>query len=154
MLLALLLRIAKSRTALDILDAHAGTERRAVGAHDILVGEFEHEPVLRLLAPLDELALEVVVLPGHLIKLDVPAYDTLLEESVAICIATVEIYRAYQCLEGVARDEAVMRMIDMRRLYEFDQPYLLGYAVEAATLHNLATYRGEEALPLASEVMV
>ena len=90
-LLALLLGIAEAGAELEPLDAYAAAEGGAVGAHGVLVHEFEHDAVLRLLAPLDELALEVVVLLGYLLEVDVFAYEAMFEETVAPGIATVEV---------------------------------------------------------------
>ena len=153
-LLALLLGLAEAGAELEPLDAYAAAEGGAVGAHGVLVHEFEHDAVLRLLAPLDELALEVVVLLGHLLEVDVLAYQLMQEEAVAPGIATVEVDGAHQCLEGVAGNEAVVGAVDMGGLYETDQPCLLGNAVEAAALHYLAAHGGEEALFLAGELVV
>ena len=47
-----------------------------------------------------------------------------------------------------------MGVINVVRLYQLDQANLLGYAVEAASLHYFAAHRGEESLLLAREVMV
>ena len=138
-LLALFLGVAEARAALDALDAHTGAEGGAIGAYDVLIGELKGYLILCLLTPLDELALEVVVLLGYLIKLYVCAYDALCEEAVAVGVATVEVDGTYQGFEGVAWDETVVCVVDMGRLYELYQAYLLGYAVEAAALHYLAT---------------
>ena len=154
MLLALFLGVAEACAALDALYAHTGAECGAISAYDVLVGEFKGYLVLCLLAPLDEFALEVVVLLGYLVELYVCTYDALFEETVAVGVATVEVDGTYQGFEGVARDETVVCVIDVGRLYELYQAYLLGYAVEAATLHYLAAYGGEEALFLALEMMV
>jgi hypothetical protein len=94
-LLALFLGVAEACATLDALNAHSGAESGAVGAYDVLVGEFEMDLVLCLLAPLDKLALEVVVLLGYLVKIDVGAYNTLGEEAVAVGIAMVEVDGAY-----------------------------------------------------------
>lgn len=153
-LLALLLGIAEAGAKLEALDAYAAAEGGTVGADGVLVHKFEHDGELRLLAPLDELALEIVVLLGHLLEVDVLAYEAMLEEAVAPDIATVEVDGTYECLEGIAGDEAVVGAVDMGRLYEVDQPRLLGNAVETAALHNLAAHRGEESLLLARERMI
>ena len=60
----------------------------------------------------------------------------------------------HQCLKGVAGDEAVVCVVDVSRLYEVDQPRLLGQAVETAALYYLASHRGEEALLLAGKLVV
>lgn len=153
-LLALFLGVAEACATLNALNAHSGAESGAVGAYDVLVGEFEMDLVLCLLAPLDKLALEVVVLLGHLVDVDMHAHDTLLEEAVAIAVSAVQVDGPDERLESVARDEAIVRMIDVGRLDELYQPDLLSYTVEAAALHNLAAYGGEETLLLAWEAMI
>ena len=153
-LLALLLGISEADAKLHALDAYATAEGGTVGAYGILIYKLKHDGKLRLLAPLDELALEVVVLLGYLLEVDVLAYEAMLEEAVAPGIATVEVDGAHQCLEGVAGDKAVVGAVDMGRLYEVDKPRLLGNAVETAALHNLAAHRGEEALFLARKRMI
>lgn len=153
-LLALLLGIAKAGAKLESLDAYAAAEGGAVSAHGILVYKFKHDGKLCLLAPLDKLALEVVVLLGYLLEVDVFAYEAMFEEAVAPGIATVEVDGAYQCLEGVAGDEAVVGAVDMGRLYQVYQPRLLGNAVEAAALHYLAAHRSEETLLLTGKLVV
>ncbi len=153
-LLALLLGVAEAGAKLHALDAYAAAEGGAVSAHGILVHKFKHDGKQCLLAPLDKLALEVVVLLGHLLEVDVLAYQSMLEEAVAPGIATVEVDGAHQSLEGVAGDEAVVGAVDMGRLYEVDQPRLLGNAVEAAALHYLAAHRSEETLLLTGKLVV
>lgn len=153
-LLALLLGVTESRTRFYSLYAHSAAEGGAVGSYNVLAHQLEYHLVLHLLAPLNETALEVVVLLGYFLEIDVLADDALLEETIAVGIATVEIDGSYQCLEGVARDEAVVCTVDMGRLYEFYQSSLLGYAVETAALHYLATHRSEESLLLPWEMVV
>ena len=153
-LLALLLGIAESSAKLEPLDAYTSAEGGTVGTYDTLTHEFELQLVLYLLAPLDELALEVVVLLGHLVDVDMPAHNATVEETIAIAVAAVEVDGTYKSLEGVAGDEAVVGTVDVGRLYELYQTCLLGEAVETAALHYLAAHRGEEALLLAREVMV
>lgn len=153
-LLALLLGIAKAGAKLEPLDAYAAAEGGAVSAYGVLVYKFKHDGKLCLLAPLDKLALEVVVLLGHLLEVDVFAYEAMFEKTVAPGIATVEVDGAHQSLEGVAGNKAVVGAVDMGGLYETDQPCLLGYAVETAALHYLAAHGGEEALFLAGKLVV
>ncbi len=153
-LLALLLGVAEAGAKLHALDAYAAAEGGAVGPYGILVYKFKHDGKLCLLAPLDKLALEVVVLLGHLLEVDVLAYQSMPEEAVAPGIATVEVDGAHQSLEGVAGDEAVVGAVDMGRLYQVYQPRLLGNAVEAAALHYLAAHRGEESLFLTGKLVV
>lgn len=153
-LLTLFLGIAETGTKLETFYAYAATEGGAVGAYRVLVHKLEHDGKLCLLAPLDELALEVVVLLGHLLEVDMLSYQAMLEEAVAPGIATVEVDGSHQRLKGVAGDEAVVCVVDVSRLYEVDQPRLLGQAVETAALYNLASHRGEEALLLAGKLVV
>lgn len=153
-LLALLLGVAEAGAELEPLDAYATAEGGAVGPYGVLVHKLEHDGKLCLLAPLDKLALEVVVLLGYLLEVDVFAYEAMFEETVAPGIATVEVDGAHQSLEGVAGDKAVVGAVDMGRLYEVDQPRLLGNAVEAAALHYLAAHRSEETLLLTGKLVV
>ena len=153
-LLAFLLGIAEAGAKLESLDAYTSAEGGAVGTYDTLTHEFELQLVLHLLAPLDESALEVVILLGHLVNVDMLAYDATVEETIAIAVAAVKVDGTNKSFEGIARNEAVVGAVDVGRLYEFDQSCLLGKAVETAALHNLTSHRGEEALLLAGEVMV
>jgi len=153
-LLALLLGVAEAGAKLHALDAHATAEGGAVGAYGVLIDKLKHDGKLRLLAPLDKLALEVIILLGYQLEVDVLTYQSMLEEAIAPGIATVKVDGAHQSLEGVAGDEAVVGAVDMGRLYEVDKPRLLGNTVETAALHNLAAHRGEEALFLAGERMI
>lgn len=153
-LLTLLLGVAESGSELQPLDADTAAEGRAVGTHRILIHQLEQHLVLGLLAPLDELALEVIVLLGHLVNVDMLADEPLLEEAVTPRIATVEVNGPHERLESVARDETVVGTVDVGRLYELHQPRILGDTVETAALHYLATYRGEESLFLRREMMV
>jgi hypothetical protein len=154
MLLALLLRVAEACAELNSLDTHAAAECGAIGTDDVLAHEFKLQFVLFLLAPLDEFALVIVILLGHLVEVDVLANETFLKETIAVGIATIEINGSHKCLEGIAGDETVVCMIDMGGLYEFDQTYLLGYTIEAAALHYLAACGCEKSLSLTIEVMI
>ena len=73
-LLALLLGVTEAGAKLHALDAYAAAEGGAVGPYGVLVHKLEHDGKQCLLAPLDKLALEVVVLLGHLLEVDVLAY--------------------------------------------------------------------------------
>jgi hypothetical protein len=68
-------------------------------------------------------------------------------------ITTVKINSSDQSLKGISRDETIVRVIDVSRLYELYQPSLLSYTVEAATLHYFATYGGEKSLFLSGKMM-
>lgn len=153
-LLALLLGVSESRACLYALNAYAATECGTIGPYDILVHQLELYFVLRLLTPLYELALEIIILLGYLLYIYMFPYDTFLEETVTVGISTVEIDGSNQCLESIARDEAVVCAVDVGRLYEFHQTCLLGYAVKAATLHNLTAHRGEKPLLFLGEVVI
>ena len=148
-LLALLLGISEARAKLQSLDAYTATEGGAVGTYGVLIHKFKYDIELRLLAPLDELTLEIVILLGHLININMLTYEPILEEPIAPRIATVEIDSTNECLEGISRDETVVRAVDVGRLNELYQSCLLGNTVESTALYHLAAYRSEKSLFLA-----
>ena len=153
-LLALFLGVSESDAKFDTLNTNSSAEGGAIGTHGVLVQQFEVDFALCFLPPLDELALEVVILFGYLVEVYMCSYDTLLEEAVAVAISAVEVDRTDEGFKSVSRDETVVCMVDVCRLYELYKSYLLGYTVEAAALYYLATYGGEEALFLAREMVI
>ena len=94
-LLALFLGVSEASACFQPLYAHTGAEGGAVGSYNVFAYQFKFHLVLHLLAPFNEAALEVVVFLGYLAEFDVPVYDALLEETIAVGIATVEIDGAY-----------------------------------------------------------
>ena len=154
LLLALLLGIADALAALDVLDEHLSDEHGTVLAVALLLQVAELHLDAVLLAPLQQLRLEVDFLVGHLVDVDDLRQDALLHEAHAGVVASVQIDGADESLEGVATHVAVVRRRMPGRLDELCDAHFLRQLAQRVAAHQLRARIGEEALALALETAV
>ena len=107
-----------------------------------------------LLAPLQQLALEVHFLIGKLVDVDEPVQYLVCYEALATGESPVEIDGADECFEGVACKVAVVCLVMFVAADKLIETYLNRQSAERLPLHNLASGVGEEAFALAGEMMV
>ena len=151
-LLALLLRVAFATSALQPFNQSGVDEHGAVAVVTLLADEVELQLHLVLLAPLDELALEVHLLVGNLVKVDELRQYALLHEAHASVVTAVQVDCPDEGLERISFHITVMRGHVAVGHDELAYAYFGRQAVESVALHNLASRACEEALALAFEV--
>ena len=153
-LLALLLGVAEASAKLHTLDAHATAEGGAVGAYGVLIDKLKHDGKLRLLAPLDELALVVHLLVGYLIEVEQAMEDALVDELHATGIATVEIDGTDEGFKGISTHVAIVAGTGDGGLDKFVEANLYGYAVECIALHHLRAGVSEKSFAFTLKMMI
>ena len=77
-----------------------------------------------LLTPLQELALEVHFFVCQLVDIDEAAHYLLSDEGLAMAVSSIEIDGAYECLEGVTCEVAVVRLVVLVSANELVETYL------------------------------
>ena len=102
MLLTLLFGISEARAKLKSFDAYPCAEGGAIGSYGVLVDQLECHLVLHFLAPFYQLALEVVILFGHLVYIYMFVHDALLEESVTVGVSSIKVDGSDECFKGIA----------------------------------------------------
>lgn len=106
------------------------------------------------LTPLYQFRLEVHLFVCHLIYIDKFAEDALLHEVHAGVVASVEIERAHESLEGVATHIAIVCRSVAIAQNELLNAHLVCQPSERFALYNLRSGIGEESFPLSREVAV
>ena len=133
----------------DAFEDGIGAELGAVarGVYAFVELEFELDAVL--LAPFEELALEVDLLACHVVKVDELADDAVAYEPVAVAVATVEIDGTHEGFKGVATQIIVVGVAGGVLPDERVETRLFCQAVEGVALHEFAACGGEKAFALA-----
>ena len=153
-LVALLLGVAFAAAALMPFDDDLRAEERRA----VLGLRFVHQDIfevdLVLLAPFQQLALEVDLLPCKLVNVDMTVQYSLRHEALAVGIPAVQVDGAHEGFEGIACHVAVVRLVLCMPLHEFVEPYLHGQPAQRLALHDFAARVGQESFALAGEVMV
>lgn len=152
-LVTLLLGVTFSAAAfLAVDDDHAIKKRRTiVGTSFIQKDKFEFH--LILLAPFQQLALEIHFLLGQPLYVEQMSQYAIIHETPAIGIAAVKVDCTDKCLESIASQVAVVRMRAFMVLHEFVKAYLHSKSPESLALHYLAARIGQETLSLAWETV-
>ncbi len=158
LLLTLLLGVAMTLTRGYALNKDRGDEDGGVTLLLTLLHELELYVKLTLLAPLQKTALEVLLLSGSLVEVEVMAKDLPLHEMEASLIASVHIECSHQSLEGVAWQIIVVGMARRGGGQGSDEklvkPHLECYPPKSLTPDYLAARVGEEAFWFVLEVAV
>ena len=114
----------------------------------------ERHLLVVLLTPVDELALEVPFSLSHLVDIDICAQQFVDDNLAGKTVATLQIYGAYQGLEGIAANRLEGPLGTALVLYELNHAYLARQLPEALAAHYLGPHLGEETLPLEGVFLV
>ena len=106
-----------------------------------------------LLAPLQQFALEVHFLIRQFINVDKPPHYFLLNESLAVTVASVEVNGSHKRFESIACKVAVVGLVLFVSANELVKAYLLSKPAKRFSLHYLASGIGQKAFSLTGEVM-
>ena len=128
-------------------------ERRTVfGLCLIKQDIFERDFVL--LAPLQQLALEVHLLIGKFVDVYEAMHYLLPDEGLAMTVPSVEINSADECFEGVACEVAVVRLVLFVATNQLVETNLCRQSSQRLALNDFAACVCQEAFSLAREVMI
>jgi hypothetical protein len=108
-LLSLLFGITRSLLTCNSFEHHLETEDGTTLLVLLLLQHAELHTNTVLLRPLQELRLEVDLLKGHLVEVNILAKYLILEERQTSIVATIEIDGANKCLKGISFYITIMR---------------------------------------------
>ena len=118
-----------------------------------LVDQLEGDFVFVLLAPFDDFRLEVHLLAGHFVQVDVFFQYLLFDELLAPAVALVHVDGADEGFEGIAVHVAVVRSRADVVLHQLVQADFHGQFVQRLALHDFRAGVGQESFALPFETL-
>ena len=153
-LMALFLGVAFAASTFCTVDDDLRVEERRTVFGLCLIQQDIFERDFMLLAPLQQLALEVHLLIGKLVDVYEAMHYLLPDEGLAMTVPSVEINSADECFEGVACEIAVVRLVVFVATNQFVETNLCRQSSERLALNDFAACVCQEAFSLAREVMI
>ena len=111
--------------------------------------------ILTFLTPFYQHTFEVPLLLRHLINIDIILEDFLLQETIAIMVAAIKIYRSQESFKGIAIHEAIVRccngtcMLDKRV-----KPNICCKLIKRTSAYNFTSQIGQKALLLITVMLI
>ena len=153
-LLGFLLGISLPFTGMNAFQQNFSLKNRTVELIQRLFNQLIDHFDLILLAPFNQLRLEIDLLAGYFAQIDILADDTVLHEIHAIVISSVQIDGTNQGFKCIASHVTVVSGMAGSEFDEFGQTNLFGHLIQGLARNNLGTGIGQETFTLPIELLI